>query len=58
MIVSGTADACVLFPDAWHYAMRVMEKIGAEAARDQFRFYLVPSLEHCIAEAAPKDVTS
>lgn len=33
MIVSGTADACVLFPDAWHYAMRVMRKIGAEAAR-------------------------
>lgn len=58
MIVSGTADACVPFPDALRYAVRVSQAVGKEQTNQNFRFYLIPSVDHRIAGCNPNDVTS
>ena len=47
LIVSGSADPCVPFPDAMRYYERVLGRMGGyEAAGDFCRFFLMPGRDH------------
>lgn len=58
LMVSGSADPCVPFFDALHYARSVEKSVGKAAAEEHFRFYIVPSADHRAAGCNPNDVTS
>lgn len=44
LIVSGTADPCVPFQDAYAYSEKVA--LSSENAKGSFRFFLIPSFDH------------
>lgn len=46
LIVSGTADPCVPFQDAYFYSEKVQSAVGEEKAKKGFRFFLIPSFDH------------
>ena len=47
ILLSGSADSCVPYPDALRYSLRVRQVVGSEEKANAFyRFYLFPGREH------------
>lgn len=47
LLLSGSADPCVPFPDAFNYCRRVIQAMGGcEKMADFFRYFLIPGKDH------------